>query len=161
MSKKIAFIGQAPARPGAKHGEAGTYVKNWLHQIGLSDEGIAQYCRFYALVGSFPGSGTHGHLRPTPAQVLEHRPVLINLIKDFQPDIMVLVGAMAIAEALPVAKGKLSDIVGNAYEVDPFESMGKIIITIPLPHPSGRSTWLRAHRDKLETALQLLKRHLS
>jgi len=161
MSKKIVFIGQAPARPGAKHGEAGTYMRPWLHRIGLEDEAIMRQCRFYALIGIFPGSGVQGHLRPTPAQIAEHRPVLENLMQDFQPDIIVPVGAMAIGEVLPTIKGTLDTIVGGTYRIDPYGSLGKEIIAIPLPHPSGRSTWLHTHADKLTEALRLLKESLT
>lgn len=158
--KRTVFIGQAPARPGSKHDVAGSYIRPWLYRIGLDEETIVKQFRFYALVGDFPGSGQHGHLRPTPEQILEHRPVLEQLVKDFQPDIIVPVGAMAISEVLPSAKGKLGDIIGNSYTINPFNSMGSDIVAIPLPHPSGRSTWLAANPDKVDQALSLLKREL-
>ena len=160
MDKRIVFIGQAPAKPGSKHDVAGTYVRPWLYHIGLDEQTIIQQCRFYALIGTFPGSSQQGHLRPTPQQVLEHRPILIALLQDFQPDILVPVGAMAIAEILPKTTGTLQDIIGTTYRADPFGCLGHEITIIPWPHPSGRSTWLSTRPDKVATALALLKMSL-
>jgi uracil-DNA glycosylase len=159
--KRIVCIGQAPARPGSKHGVAGTYVRPWLYQLGLDEAAITQYFRFYALIRSFPGSNSQGHLRPTPQQVAAHRPALVRLIQEFHPDIVVPVGAMAIAEVLPMVKGTLNDTIGHTYQADPFGSLGREIPVIPWPHPSGRSTWLAANPDKVAAALALLKQELS
>ncbi len=159
--KQVIFIGQAPARPGAKHAKAGAYVRPWLHQLGFDEKTIAEHFRFYALMASFPGSNRHGHLHPTTKQILEHRRVLIQLIKDFQPNIIVPVGAMAVKEVLPDAAGTLRDIIGKAYCTDPFNSLGKEIPAIPWPHPSGRSTWLNANPDKVAQALHVLKLQLT
>lgn len=161
MDKRIVFIGQAPARPDSKHGVAGTYVRPWLYGLELDDQTITRQCRFYALIGSFPGSNKQGHLRPTPEQISEHRPVLIDLLKNFEPDILVPVGAMAIAEVLPEAIGGLGNIIGNVYKTDPFGSLGHEVTIIPWPHPSGRSTWLSTHPDEVAKAQALLKTNLT
>src|SRR4051812_21717952 len=143
MHKRIAFIGQAPASPNSKHSTAGTYISAWLHKLEIDDKTIAEHCRFYALMGSFPGSTAKGHIKPTQQQIAKHRPVLANLLADFQPEIVVPVGAMAIAEVLPEARGALVDIIGETYAADPFNSLGRVVTVIPWPHPSGRSTWVQ------------------
>jgi uracil-DNA glycosylase len=159
--KQVVFIGQAPARPNTRHEIAGTYLQPWLSQLGLAEETITEYFHFYALTDSFPGTNMHGHLRPTSEQILKHRPVLIKLIKGLEPDIIVPVGTMAIKEVIPTIGGTLSDIIGSVYKLDPFESIGREIIVIPWPHPSGRSIWLNANPDKVVQALQVLKKHLA
>jgi uracil-DNA glycosylase len=159
--KRVVFIGQAPARPTSKHGVAGTYLRPWLYELGLDEQTIVRHCRFYALIDSFPGSDTHGHLRPTPEQIVRHRPLLLNLIKEFMPDIIVPVGAMAIKEVLPNVAGGLQNTVGHTYYVDLFGGFGKEILVIPLPHPSGRSVWINTNRDKVAKALLLLKDNIT
>ena len=154
--KRILFIGQAPARPGSRHSQPGTYLRPWLERIGLDAAAIDTHCRFYALTDTFPGAGRSGHLRPTPQQLAEHRPELIANIQAFAPQIIVPVGTMAIAEILPGTAKALRDLVGKPYAANPFGCLGKPITTIPLPHPSGRSTWLRQNQVLLDQALDLL-----
>lgn len=154
--KRIAFIGQAPARPGSKHEVAGMYLRPWLYSIGWSEADITDYCRFYALMASFPGSDKGNHLKPSPQQILDHRPYLIEQFQDFQPELLVPVGAMAISELIPVANITLTTVIGNAYQVNPFDCLRESIPAIPLPHPSGRSTWVNQHQDLVKKALSLL-----
>jgi uracil-DNA glycosylase len=135
----------------------GAYVRPWLYRIGLDEAVITDNFRFYALMASFPGSNETGHLRPTAEQIQEHRPVLIQLLRDFQPDIVVPVGAMAIKEVLPAVKGTLSDAVGNVYKADPFASLGRDIVIVPWAHPSGRSTWVATHGERVEASLEQLR----
>lgn len=161
MGTRVVCIGQAPARPGAKHAVAGTYLRPWLYRLGLDEATILRDFRFYALVDSFPGSGKQGHLPPTREQVTEHQPLLISLIKAFRPDILVPVGAMAIKEILPAVTGSLEDIIGVAFEINPYNSLEQEIPVIPLPHPSGRSTWPGAHPDRVAAALALLRTYLA
>jgi uracil-DNA glycosylase len=155
--KRIVFIGQAPARPDSKHGVPGTYVRPWLYKIGISEDTITENFRFYALMSSFPGSDKAGHLRPTAAQILEHRPLLIKNICEFQPDVIVPVGSMAISEILLAASGNLSNIIGNTYMINPFMCLPQPIVAVPLPHPSGRSTWINQHANLLDQGLTLLQ----
>jgi uracil-DNA glycosylase len=159
--KRVIFIGQAPARPGSKHAVAGTYMRPWLYQLGIDEKTITEHFRFYALMGNFPGSDKHGHFHPSSKQILNHRPVLIQHIKNFQPDIIVPVGAMAIIELLPDLSGPLRDIISKLYHADPFKSLGKEFTIIPLPHPSGRSIWINTNPDKVAQALQALKLQLT
>jgi uracil-DNA glycosylase len=158
--KRVIVIGQAPARPGSKHGVSGTYVRPWLYRLGVDDTTITEWFRFYALVGDFPGSDRGGHLRPSPEQIRQHQPTLIAAIQKFQPAIIVPVGGMAIAEVLPDATGNLSGIIGRTHETNPFGCLAGPIPTIPLPHPSGRSTWLHQHNHLFNQALTALKLQL-
>ncbi len=158
--KRVTFIGQAPAHPSSKHAIAGTYLRPWLYELGLDEQTIIRHCQFLALISDFPGSDVHGHLRPTPEQIALYRPLLINLIKEFKPDIIAPVGAMAIKEVLPHVTAGLQNTVGHTYYVDPFGSLGKEMLVIPLPHPSGRSVWVNTNRDKVASALLLLKNNI-
>lgn len=154
--KQCLFLGQAPARPSSKHEIPGAYLHAWLHSIGLSDQAIKKHCHFYALTDIFPGSSRYGHLAPTPEQVAAHRPALLWAITSLQPDVIVPVGKMAIAELLH-NNDPLERIIGSQYELDPLDALGYPIACIPLPHPSGRSVWSHTHPDHVATALELLK----
>ena len=157
MTKRILFIGQAPAKPNSKHSTPGTYLNAWLKDVGFQDPEIRSSMRFYALIDTFPGSNAVGHLRPTPSQIAAHKSTLIAQIQTFKPDIIVAVGRMAIDEVLQTQKSKLTDIIGNVYMYDPFDCLDYDLPILPLPHPSGRSTWLIQHQDLVRKALATLK----
>lgn len=66
-----------------------------------------------------------------------------------RPRVVVLVGGLAIKELLGVMR--LSDVIGETFERDG-------IVFVPLPHPSGASTWLNApeNKERLARALAAL-----
>ena len=70
------------------------------------------------------------------------------------PRLIVPVGGLAIKRLLGARP--LGDAVGRAYELDHG-------VAIPLPHPSGASSWpnLPANREKLQTALELVRYELA
>ena len=155
--KRIFFLGQAPAKPGANHEVTGTYLHAWLRSIGFSDDDITRRCYFFALVDTFPGSTKNGHIAPTKEQVEKYRPILKQHITNMQPELIVPVGKMAIAEILGNKSDSLNNIIGHQFSVDPFGALNKEIVCIPLSHPSGRSAWNYLHKDQVQDALHLLK----
>jgi len=154
--KKIFFLGQAPARPTSKHDIPGTYLHAWLHSIGFSDEIIKGYCSFYALTDNFPGATKNGHLAPTKQQISTHRPLLQKALFEIQPDIVVPVGKMAIAELLQ-APYSLEETIGHTFHINPLGALPGEILCIPFSHPSGRNAWNHTHKDSVRRALQQLK----
>ena len=154
--KTIFFLGQAPARPDSKHEIAGTYLYPWLSSIGMTDDEIAKYCHFYALVDAFPGAGKNGHLAPTKEQIAQFRPTLVKTLQSIQPDLIVPVGKLAIGEVLQRTVS-LSDVVGKQFSVNPFGCLQDEIVCVPLSHPSGRSAWNYLHKVQVEDALRLLE----
>jgi uracil-DNA glycosylase len=75
-----------------------------------------------------------------------------HLVRDFElvsPEVVILVGGLAIKEVLGVSK--LSEAVGAIHRRDG-------IVYVPLPHPSGASTWLNSPENKarLEESLAML-----
>ncbi len=155
--KKIFFLGQAPAKPSSKHDIPGTYLHTWLHSIGFTEEQITNDCLFYALTDTFPGASKHGHFAPTKEQIELHRPVLRKVLASAQPDVIVPVGKMAIAEIFQDTSTSLEETVGKTFYVNPFQALEHEIACIPLSHPSGRSAWNHTHKDHVRQALQLLK----
>jgi uracil-DNA glycosylase len=78
------------------------------------------------------------------------RPHLLREFELLRPRVVVPAGGLAIKELLDIAR--LSEAVGGTFERDG-------ITYIPLPHPSGASTWLNApeNKERLTLALAALK----
>lgn len=158
--KRAFFIGQAPARPGSKHEVAGVYLRAWLYGIGLTEEAIQSTCRFDALAAQFPGHTKAGHLAPTPADIQAHRPQLIAALREWQPDIVVPVGKMAIHTLIGQSQQPLTEIIGKRYTINPLDALTAPVACIPIPHPSGRSVWNVQHPTLIARALTLLQQEL-
>ena len=71
-----------------------------------------------------------------------------------KPELIVPVGRLAIEQFLPIAP--LNEIIGKKFSVDAF---GQKCDVIPLPHPSGASTWFKREPGitLLADALKLLE----
>lgn len=67
---------------------------------------------------------------------------------------MLPVGGLAVARLL--GRRRLTECIGERFP------LGEAV-AVPLPHPSGASGWLNdaANRDRLERALELVRRELS
>jgi uracil-DNA glycosylase len=67
--------------------------------------------------------------------------------------LVIPVGKLAISQFIPVQR--LNDVVGGIYQVDVPADL------VPLPHPSGASTWHRTEPGKtlLKQALALIAKH--
>ncbi len=186
--KKILLIGQAPPLKPIDLPFGRSQLYKWFETIGLTykkekdfeiqhnQEGLFIYkgkpmarVKFGALIDYFPGlNKAKGHLAPTPKQILESRPSLERLLKSFDPDIVVPIGKLSMQECLSWIRQahhdnfKLEKIIGQKLGVDPYGLLSKKITVIPLPHPSGASTWIYQKENKalLSRALTLLKNEL-
>lgn len=131
-------------------GPAGKRLMGWFERAGLSREDVylSAVCR------CFPGKakgGTHGgDLPPSQTMIRNCRPHLLREFELLQPKVVVPAGGLAIKELLGITR--LSEAVGET-----FERGG--IIYVPLPHPSGASTWLNApeNKERLARALAALR----
>jgi uracil-DNA glycosylase len=70
-----------------------------------------------------------------------------------RPELVIPVGRLAIACFLP--SRPLDELIGRSHDV---EIAGRTTEVIPLPHPSGASSWIhqRGHQDLLDRALSLI-----
>jgi uracil-DNA glycosylase len=155
-------IGQAPGpvthREGIHFaGPAGRTLAGWLEAAGfpLGDEHKWPYLSaawLSSLTRCFPGPSASGNgdRAPSAREVALCRPFLEEEMAAVDPDVILLIGAMAIRAFLgPV---KLDEAVGRRYEWD-----GRTVI--PFPHSSGVSRWanLPANRAKIAEAVALLR----
>lgn len=153
VPRRIMLVGQAPGqvedavrRPFA--GRSGRVLFGWLASVGISEEEFRRHVYMTAVTKCFPGKarGGAGDRRPSAREIALCRPFLDHQLALIRPEVLLLVGGLAIDRYLP--RIPLTDVIGQTFEVDGTH-------LIPLPHPSGASRWLNvpAHRDLLRQAL--------
>lgn len=150
------LIGQAPghlsvaqARPFA--GPSGRILDSWLQRAGFAPGALHREVYLSAITKCDPGKHPKGNgdRKPSPAEVALCRPFLERELELVRPQVLLLVGGLAIDTFL--GPSKLDDVVGQVYE-----RAG--VHLLPLPHPSGVSRWLNdlAHQALVAQALERL-----
>ena len=161
---KILLVGQAP---GIKEGEfnkpfawtAGKTLFKWFSTIGLSEEEFRSYVYMAAVCRCFPGKNSKGGDRvPSEQEIQNCSKWLQKETKLLQPELILPVGKLAISQF--IGFNTLKEVVGKSYKIDYH---GLEVDLIPLPHPSGASTWHRMEPGKtlLGKALRLVSKHLA
>ena len=164
VASEILLVGQAP---GDKEGDlgrpfawtAGKTMFKWFETIGVTEQDFRRQVYMSAVCRCFPGKNPKGGDRVPDKTEIENCSRWINAeIKLLQPKLIIPVGKLAISQYLTV--NKLVDVIGNKFEL---KLNGVDVEMIPLPHPSGASTWHRMSPGKelLEQALELLAQHES
>lgn len=160
--KRVIFVGQAMPRVKRNPHDWPT-LNNWLYSIGITDDQINENFLYTALVNYFPGAKNGSHLVPTEEEIIKERKRLEKTIKDFNPEIVVSIGKLSLSHCLGCKINLLNEFIGKEFEVDPYGLVGRKIIVVPLPHPSGASTWRHNLENKklLTESLNLLKNNLN
>jgi uracil-DNA glycosylase len=152
------ILGQAPGSAEAQEGRpwrgrAGQTLRQWLQ---LDEDDF--YSRFYcaSVMRCYPGRSPtgRGDRAPTPAEQ-----ELCRFWREWEflllrPRLIVPVGILAAKQLLGTRS--LTDCVGRAFAVGEA-------VAVPLPHPSGRNTWLndRANRTRLQQATTRVRSELA
>ncbi len=155
----ILSLGQAP---GDKEGglgrpfawTAGKTLFKWFASIGVEEAEFRASVYMAAVCRCFPGKNPKGGDRvPNAGEIANCSHWLQQEIGLIQPRLLLPIGKLAIARVMPVAK--LTDVIGQQFE---RELWGVSTTVIPLPHPSGASTWHRSEpgRILLQQALSLI-----
>ena len=159
---KILLVGQAPGDKEPALGRpfawtAGKQLFKWFAGLGVDEATFRAKVYMAATCRCFPGKKPQGGDRvPSPEEVQRCRPWLEREIELLRPELIVPVGRLAIEQFLPARP--LVEQIGSVQQV----KRGRWSIdVIPLPHPSGASTWPRTEPGKTltERALQRLARH--
>ncbi len=159
-SARLMLIGQAPGSSEGDlgypfGGSAGQRLFRWLSRAGWDEKTFREKCYITAVTKCFPGNDTNGSgdRVPTAAERKLCRPWLDGELAFVQPEVIVLVGRLAIQLYYP-PKVKLSDVIGETTVSEDQQ------VLIPLPHPSGASRWFHepANVGRLERAIYALKR---
>jgi uracil-DNA glycosylase len=144
LDQRAYMYGQAPGivegeerRPW--RGRAGKTLRRWLE---LDED--AFYRTFYcaSVTRCYPGRAPSGRGDRTPTPREQD---LCSFWREWElqllgPRLVVPVGGLAIRALLGI-RGGLADCIGRTYELDGA-------VAIPLPHPSGASSWLNAPENR-------------
>jgi len=159
------LVGQAPGqveagggRPFA--GRAGKTLFKWLERAGLDEATAREWLYISAITRCYPGphpSG-RGDRVPSPGERERCADWLDEEIRIIRPTLLIPVGRLAIDRFL--GPRPLSDLVGSEHD---FTYDGSRAVLIPLPHPSGASSWVHqaGNAALLERALRLIGERLA
>jgi uracil-DNA glycosylase len=154
------LVGQAPGPREAARGRpfaftAGTRMFSWFARLGAPEPEFRRRVYIAAVLRCFPGRAAAGGDRvPAPDEIASCRPYLERELRLIRPATVIAVGQLAIARFLP-EPAPLGERVGQVFTV---ERDRHVFDLVPLPHPSGRSTWLvrPGNQARLEQALAAL-----
>jgi uracil-DNA glycosylase len=158
---RVYLIGQAPGPHEGKAGKpfawtAGKTLFRWFERIGMNEEQFRQLTYMAAVCRCFPGKAkTGGDRVPSPGEIANCERWMKTEFEILRPDLVIPVGKLAIEGALEkvTGKAKLVDVIGKSFSTSLYGTRCDII---PLPHPSGASTWF-----KKEPGISLLAQALS
>jgi uracil-DNA glycosylase len=134
-------------------GRAGRTLRRWLD---LDEE--AFYATFYcaSVTRCYPGKAPSGRGDRTPTPREQE---LCSFWRDWElrlirPGLIVPVGGLAARRLLGLKS--VTECVGSRFELDDA-------VAIPLPHPSGASSWLNdpANRARVAEAVGLIRQELA
>lgn len=182
---RVLLIGQAPGVTEVEakrpfNAGSGTRLFQWLGEAGWDEADFRARQYMTAVTKCYPGKGKGGKGDRVPSKAEQKlcRPFLDREIALVNPQLMILVGGLAIKLLYP-AKMKLNEVIGTAVYFPP-ESLtnpvnfnfqdGQLIKTqadlqssifnhqhgrlptgrwvVPLPHPSGASLWPNKPENK-------------
>ena len=156
-------VGQSPGAIECREGKpfagtAGKTLFTWLAKAGISESSFRANAWMTSVTKCYPGPDRHGR-RETPRDIELHNCAryLVSELRIIEPAVILAIGKLATLRLLgPV---KLESVVGRAV-VRRYHSFDALVI--PLPHPSGRSTWVYMGENKklLKGAIGLIARHV-
>lgn len=163
VTSKILLVGQAPGvkepvlgRPFAW--TAGKTLFKWLDSaLGWDEDTVRDRVYFAAVCRCFPGKNPKGGDRvPDEREIAHCAQWLRREFSLLEPTLVLPVGKLAIGQFLEF--DSLASVVGQSW---PIDYHGHKTEVIPLPHPSGASTWHRMEPGKslLGKALKLVSTH--
>ena len=158
------LVGQAPGqtesaggRPFA--GRAGKTLFRWLARAGLDESSARELLYIAAVTRCYPGPhrAGRGDRVPSPAERARCSGWLADELRIIRPAVIIPVGRLAVETFLGAVP--LAAVVGQQHEV---EHVAGHALVIPLPHPSGASSWihLAEHKVLLERALELIRKRV-
>jgi len=167
VASKVMLIGQAP---GFKEIEvlkpfawtAGKKLFSWFEDIGINEANFRKRVYMSAICRCYPGKKTtgtgkiHGDRLPNQDEIEQCSQWLLAEIDILKPQLIILVGKLAISQFMSIKK--LDEVIGQSHSIT---INGHQCDAIPLPHPSGASTWPIKEPGKtlLQQALQQIKNH--
>ena len=118
---RIMVVGQAPghrsiAKGRSFSGPGGTILQKWLEQAGFPPDYLHSHVYLSSLTRCDPGRNLRGDgdRRPSPSEIALCKPFLDAELQLLQPEVILLVGTMAIESFF--GKVKLEEVIGTYRE---------------------------------------------
>lgn len=155
------LVGQAPGKSEltdrrAFTGRAGRTLFRWLERAGLDEATFRREVYIAAITRCYPGPSPagRGDRVPSPEEQALCAPWLDAELDLIRPALVIPVGRLAIDRFL--GRKPLDHLVGRVHA---SVVRGHATSLIPLPHPSGASSWFNvpAHRALLDRAIEHLR----
>jgi uracil-DNA glycosylase len=159
------LVGQAPGKVESEggvpfSGRAGRTLFRWLARAGIDEATAREIIYISAVTRCYPGPHPSGRGDRVPTRVEQSSCAdwLDDELTIIQPEVLIPVGRLAIERFLPDIP--LSDLIGTRRIV---EHVGGKSVVIPLPHPSGASSWVHQSGNKilLDKAIGLIAEALN
>ncbi|HET9635081.1 MAG TPA: uracil-DNA glycosylase family protein [Gemmatimonadaceae bacterium] len=154
------LVGQAPGKVEAEGGvpfagRAGRTLFGWFGRAGHDEEAAREKIYIAAVTRCFPGphpSG-RGDRVPTKHEQAQCADWLDAELRIIRPKLLIPVGRLAIERFLPALP--LNQLIGTKHRV--VHAGGRSTV-IPLPHPSGASSWFYQNDNMrlLDQAIRLI-----
>lgn len=166
-SPRVMLVGQAPGKVEASGGRpfagrAGRTLFSWFATIGLDETLLREHMYIAAVTRCFPGAhpSGRGDRVPSPKEREHCAAWLASEIGIIRPRLIIPVGRLAIDALL--GPMPLDRAIGREHRLasDSRWATGGAsrAVLVPLPHPSGASSWIHApgHRELLHASLGLI-----
>jgi uracil-DNA glycosylase len=163
VTSRVLLVGQAPGSKEPVLGRpfawtAGKTLFRWFEEAcGMSEAEFRTGVYMAAVCRCFPGKAEGGGDRvPAPVEIANCSRWLEAEIEILQPGLVIPVGKLAIEQF--VSFDRLTEVIGQKLSAN---YRGHRVEIVPLPHPSGASTWHRIEPGKslLDRALKLIVGH--
>jgi uracil-DNA glycosylase len=158
---RVMLVGQAPGKSEIEDrrafaGRAGRTLFRWLERAGLDEPSFRRDVYIAAITRCYPGPSPSGRgdRVPSPQEQAHCAPWLDAELDLIRPALLIPVGRLAIDRFLE--NEPLDRLIGRVHTAP---VRGRRVDLIPLPHPSGASSWvnLPANRALLDQALDHLR----
>jgi uracil-DNA glycosylase len=154
------LVGQAPGKVEAEggrpfSGRAGRTLFRWLDRAGLDEATAREAIYIAAVTRCYPGAhpSGRGDRVPTRTEQSSCADWLDTELRIIRPKVLIPVGRLAIERFLP--KLPLSMLIGTRHTI---LHVGGRSTVIPLPHPSGASSWIHeaGNESLVDKAIDLI-----
>ena len=165
---RVMLVGQAPGKVEASGGRpfagrAGRTLFTWFAGIGLDETQLREHMYIAAVTRCFPGAhpSGRGDRVPSPKERENCASWLASEIEIIRPRLIIPVGRLAIDALL--GPMPLDRAIGRDHRLaddSRWAAAGASrAVVVPLPHPSGASSWIHApgHRELLQESLRLIR----
>ncbi len=162
---RVMLVGQAPGKTETVDrrpfsGRAGRTLFRWLARAGISEDDARERIYIAAITRCYPGPSPSGRgdRVPSPKEQSLCGAWLDAELRTIRPRLIIPVGRLAINRF--IGPLPLDHVIGVEHA---FDHGAGTALVVPLPHPSGASSWIHApgHAALVDRALDLLRSRLA